>query len=295
MLLGRQFAHRRATFIAATGLLGLAIFFALPQGQVAAATLLSFFRGQQLQGVATTVSDLKNAQSTFSELEHLGSVQGSLPSTLQTVGSIDQARSMAGFGSVAQPRSFPSGINGTPTAIKALAPSQLTITFNKAQADAYFQQLGSNLTLPAQYDGAEMVFSVPGVSVIEYSGSAKLFVGQAGQGQIQVAPNTINPEDLKSFLLQMPGLSANTATALRNLSNWQTTIPLGVPTDKVSRWNPTSVGGGFPGNGVFLNDNTGLGSAVIWQATVGTSTETLGVAGYGLTANDVQSVAGSLH
>jgi hypothetical protein len=292
MVLGRQLAQRRATFIAATGALLLAIFLALPQGQAAAATLLSFFRGQQLQGLSTSTSDLKNAQATFSELEHLGTVQGSLPTTLKSVSSIAQAQSMAGFGSVAQPSSFPAGVNGTPVAIKALAPSQLSITFKKAQADAYFQQLGSSLTLPAQYDGAEMVFSLPGVSVIEYGGTAKLFVGQAGQAQIQVAPNTINPDDLKNFLLQMPGLSANTATALRNLSSWQSTIPLGVPTDKAG-WSATSVGGSYSGSGVILNDNTGVGSAVIWQARSGT--ETLGVAGYGLRASDVRSVAASLH
>ena len=45
--------------------------------------------------------------------------------------------------------------------------------------------------------------------------------------------------------------------------------------------------------GVIINDNTGIGSALLWQRSNGT--QSLGVAGVGLKASDVQSVAGSLH
>jgi hypothetical protein len=81
-------------------------------------------------------------------------------------------------------------------------------------------------------------------------------------------------------------------TALQNLSNWQTTIPLGIPSDRAG-WTSTPVGGTYAGSGVVLNDNTGIGSAVLWQRTGGS--QSLGVGGKGLKATDVQAVANSLH
>ena len=46
------------------------------------------------------------------------------------------------------------------------------------------------------------------------------------------------------------------------------------------------------GKGVTLNDNSGIGSALVWQTSNGR--RSIGVAGVGLKASDVQRVAGSL-
>jgi hypothetical protein len=291
MELTRQFAQRRVILLGLAGLLVLGTFFAMPQGQAFASTLLLFFRGQSVQAVATSTSQLKDAYSALSELGQLGAMQGSIPSQLNTVGSVGAAQSMAGF-SLAQPGNFPAGISHTPTAVRALAPSTVTLTLNKTKADAFFKSNGSSQTMPAAYNGEQMIIDFPGVAVVEYTGSGgRLFVGQASQLVVNVSGNATATQ-LHDYLLTLPTLSASTVTALKNIQNWQTSIPLGIPTDRAG-WTAANVGGSFAGTGVMLNDNTGVGSALLWQRSNGT--QSLGVAGWGLKATDVQSVASSLH
>jgi hypothetical protein len=307
MLLTRTFAQRRMTMLGVAGALLLGTFFVLPQGQAFAASLLLFFRGQTIQPIATDYAHLQNAYKTLEELEKLGSLQGTIPSKLNTVSSISAAQSMAGF-TPAQPGTFPTGIGHTPAGIKALAPTSVTLTLHKTTADAYFKTIGSNRTLPAAYDGEQLIVNFPGVSLLEYVGSqggGKLFVGQAGQLVVNASGNATVTQ-LRDYFLTLPGLSSDTANTLKNISTWQTTIPLGIPTDRVG-WQTASVGGTFAGSGVILNDNTGIGSAVVWQtpptnnqnsnsnSNQANGSQSLGVGGWGLKASDVQAVAGSLH
>jgi hypothetical protein len=290
MLLTRTFAQRRMTLLGVAGALLLCTFFVLPQGQAFAASVLLLFRGQTVQPIATDYAHLQNAYNTLEELEKLGSLQGTVPSQLSTVASIAAAQKLAGF-APAQPTTFPTGVNHTTSAVKALAPTTVTLTLHKATADAYFKSIGSSQTLPAAYDGEQLIVGFPGVSLLEYAGTSRLYVGQASQLVVNVAGNA-TVSQLRSYLLTLPGLSPDTVTALQNISAWQTTLPLGIPTDRVG-WSTTKVGGAFGGNGVVLNDNTGIGSAVLWQRTDGS--QSLGVGGAGLKATDVQSVASSLH
>lgn len=290
MELTRQFAQRRLTLLGLAGVLMLGTFFALPQGQAFASTLLLFFRGQTVQAVPTNLAGLRNAYAALEELNQLGSMQGKLPDQLSTVASIGAAQTMAGF-TLAQPGTFPSGINHTPASIKALAPSHVTLTLDKSKADAYFKAHGSSQTMPVLYNGEQMIIDFPGVAAVEYNGTGHLIIGQAGQLVVNVSGGATVAQ-LHDYLLTLPTLSASTVTALKNIQNWQTTIPLGIPTDRVG-WTSASVGGSFAGAGVIINDNTGIGSALLWQRSNGT--QSLGVAGVGLKASDVQSVAGSLH
>ena len=278
--------------VALAGAFVLCTFLALPQGRAFASTLLLFFRGQSIQPYSTSYANLVNAYQTLQELEKLGTLQGKSPTVLNPASSISSAGGTAGF-TPAQPATLPTGFTGTPSSIKALGPSTATLTLRKATADAYFKSIGSPQTMPAQYDGEQIVVNFPGVTLLEYTGSkgGEVFVGEAGQLQVQVTGNATVAQ-LRTWLLQLPGLSSSTASALQNINNWQYTIPLGIPTDKAG-FSSTNVGGSYGGSGVIINDNTGIFSAVMWQRSNGTVT--LGVGGRGLTAQQVQSVAGSLH
>jgi hypothetical protein len=156
MLLTRTFAQRRMTMLGLAGALLLCTFFVLPEGRAFAASLLLLFRGQTIQPVATDYAHLQNAYKTLEELEKLGSLQGTIPSKLNTVSSVSAAQAMAGF-APAQPGTFPSGISHTPGVVRALAPTTVTLTLHKTTADAYFTSIGSSLTLPAAYDGQQLV------------------------------------------------------------------------------------------------------------------------------------------
>ena len=292
MLVTRTFAQRRLTLIALAGAFVLCAFLAMPQGRAFASTLLLFFRGQTIQPFATSHANLVNAYQTLEELEKLGSMQGAPPKTLNPAPNVAAAATMAGF-TPAQPSTLPAGFAQTPASIRALAPATATLTLHKTTADAYFKSIGSSQTLPALYDGEQIVVSFPGVTLLEYtrSNGGSAYVGQAGQLLVQVSGNA-SADQVRQYLLTLPGLSPATVSALQNISNWQYTLPLGVPTDRAG-FSSTTVAGAYGGSGAIINDNTGLFSAVMWQRNNGTVT--LGVGGKGLTASQVQSIAGSLH
>ena len=291
MLLARSLAHPRVVLGALAGVLLVCSLVVVPQGQALASALVLFFRGQTIQPVATDYAHLQNGYRALEELQKLGALQGRLPTQLGPVSSLTAAGSMAGF-TVAQPGTLPSGMPRTPTAVKALAPGQVILTLSAVTADAYFASIGSSRTLPAALDGEQLIVHFPGVVLCEYSGatSGKLYVGQAGQLSVEVAGNA-TVDELRTYLLTLPGLSRDTAAALQSISNWQTTIPLGIPTDRAG-WEAITVGGRLGGPGVALNDTTAIGSAVVWQQSNGV--QSFGVGGWGLTANDVQAVANSL-
>jgi hypothetical protein len=291
MLLTRQFAQRRMTLLGLAGALLLCSFLVMPQGQAFASALLLFFRGETIQPVATSYASLQNAHQTLLELEKLGTMQGTVPVQLSTVSNVAAAARMAGF-TPAQPGKFPDNIRTTATSIKALAPTTITLTLQASTADAYFKSIGSAQTLPATLDGEQLIVNFPGVTLLEYAAAtgSRLYVGQAGQLVVNASGNA-TVDQVRSYLLTLPGLSSDTVTALKNITNWQTTIPLGIPTDRTG-WSSTTIGGAYGGSGVLLKDNSGVGSAALWQRSTGT--QSLGVGGWGITASDVQTVASSL-
>ena len=67
---------------------------------------------------------------------------------------------------------------------------------------------------------------------------------------------------MRDFLLGLPGLPQSTVSQLKQIQNWNETLPIPIPVDKVN-WQSTT----FKGNqGLLLNDNSGVGSAAIWHA-----------------------------
>ena len=288
----RPFTQRPVLLLALAGAFVLGSLLVLPQGQALASALVLFFRGQTIQAVSTDYAHLQNAYRTLEELQKLGVMQGSLPKQLTTVSSTSEASAMVGF-TVAEPATLPNSINDTPAAVKALRPTQVTLTLSQAVANAYFKSIGSAQTLPATYDGEQLIVSFPGIVLLEYVGApgGKLYVGQAGQLTVEAA-GSAGVDELRNYLLTLPGLSRDTAAALQSISAWQTTIPLGIPTDRAG-WTAIDVDGALGGAGVVLNDNSGIGSAVLWQRHDGS--QSLGVGGWGLGASEVQAVANSLH
>jgi hypothetical protein len=303
MSLSRPFTARQLTILGLVGALALCVFFILPQGQAAASTLLILFRGQAILPVPSDLKQLKSAYDVIDELKELGTMQGSIPRQLNTVASIGAAKQVTGFTTIAQPGTVPASwsanVGRDPAVVKAIGAREVILTFDKAKADAYFSRIGSSQKFPEAYNGVDLIVDFPPVSLLEYvapPGGGKLYVGQAGQLEISTSGN-VSFDALKTYLTTVPGLSPNASAGLKNIQALpQTMIPLGIPTDRVN-WSALRVSGSYSGKGVFLDDNTGVGSAVVWpwQKTDGTTTMSLGVGGWGLKASDVKNVAGSLH
>ena len=267
-----------------------------PQGRGAAAQFLAQFRGERLAAVPLSTGQIANIEGTLSELEHLGTVRGiDTAPAMRSVASIAEASRFVGF-DVLQPdaAALPAGLSSTPTAIRVVPAHELRFTFDREQARAYYQSTGrGNVSLPDRFHGASLVVNTPPAVLLEYRSAGQsmdvpsdigLVIGQAGT----IAAGTeggVTLEELRDFLLDLPGLSPETARQLRAIDDWRTTLPIPIPAEQIT-WQRATIAGS---PGLLLNDNTGLGSAAIWQR----DGRIYGIAG-AVKAREIQRVAETL-
>jgi hypothetical protein len=252
--------------------LALLLLVGTPQGRGAAAQFLAQFRGERIAAVSLSTSQIVNIERTMSELQHLGTLVGIDPAPVpQAMASVAEASRFVGF-PVLEPDSatLPAGISATPAEARVMPSRQVRFTFDLDQARAYYQSIGrDDVTLPERFDGTSLVVNMPPAVLLTYRSQDApadspfgfgLVVGQAQTMSADVEGG-VTLEDLREFLLELPGLSPETARQLREIEDWKTTLPLPIPVDQVA-WERTTIAGS---PGLLLNDNTGLGSVAIWQ------------------------------
>jgi hypothetical protein len=275
----------------------LMLFAATPPGRGATADFLAQFRGERFAAVQLSTGQIANIETTMSDLQHLGTISGldTAPSP-QAVSSINDASRLVGF-PVLEPdaATLPDGINSTPTELRVIAAHQVRFTFNLDQARAYFQSIGqTDVTLPDQFDGTSLVVNTPAAVLLTYGSTSSatasplgsgLLIGEAGELTAD-AEGGVTLDELRNFLFGLPGLSAEATHQLEDIDDWKTTLPVPIPIDQVN-WERTTIDGS---PGLLLNDNTGLGSAAIWQE----DGRIFGIAG-AIKARELHRVAESLH
>ena len=242
--------------------LALSLFLVTPAGQSAASQFLAQFRSQRFTAVPVDPARIPNP---YGELERLGTVRGDRPlSRGQEVPSLAEASQRVGFAlKQPDPASLPSGVGRNPT-IRVVPASEQRFTFERAKARTYFEGSGHrNVDLPARFDGATLVTRVPAAAMLEYratDGSRGIVIGQAGQLEVGVEGN-VTLEEFRDFLLSLPNLPPETASQLRSIQDWHSTVPIPVPANQVS-WQETTIAGG---PGLLLTGTSGLGNGAIWQ------------------------------
>ena len=144
------------------------------------------------------------------------------------------------------------------------------------------------MSLPDKFDGATLVVSIPSAAILQYGDKSSrdaLIIGEAGELVVDVEGGKVSLPEMRDFLLGLPGLPQSTVSQLKQIQNWNETLPIPIPVDKVN-WQSTT----FKGNqGLLLNDNSGVGSAAIWHA----NGHLYGVAG-SLKATDLKRIADGL-
>jgi hypothetical protein len=243
---------------AAAAALALVLVVVTPGGRSAAATFLAQFRSDHF---AVVTVDPNKAEGALRNLDKVGTVSGDL-STLEPerVTSVAEASRQVGFEvRTPDPASMPAGVGTTPQVLVSPA-RQVRFTFD---ADKARRSLGEKVDLPARFDGASLVIALPAGVVLQYQGGPGqlgLVVGQAGRLRAWTEGG-VTLEDLRAFLLELPGLPKETTDQLRAIDDWRNTLPLPIPAGQVD-WKKTSVDGG---DALQLGDGSGLGSAVIGQ------------------------------
>ena len=278
-----------------------------PEGSAAAASFLAQFHSQQVAAVEISPQTQSDIIKTLNALGHLGTVKmpgipgGALDAAakpqavargaaeqVKTV-SLAEASQSVGFAlDTPDPATLPAGLDKAPQ-VKIMPASQVRFTFDKTKALSYFQSTGHpEVSLPDKFDGATLVVSIPSAAILQYGNSGAkeaLIIGEAGELVVDVEGGKVSLPEMRDFLLGLPGLPQSTVNQLKQIQNWNETLPIPIPIDKVN-WQSTS----FKGNqGLLLNDNSGVGSAAIWHA----SGHLYGIAG-SLKATDLKRIADSL-
>lgn len=296
MTLARPFQRWRVAMIGLVAALMLMLVLGTPQGRDATAQFLAQFRGERPAAVSLSTGQIANVEETLSELEPLGTISGiDTAPAMRRVASIDEASRFVGF-DVLQPdvAALPDGIGSTPTAIRVAPAHELRFTFDREKARAYYESTGrGDVSLPDRFHGVSLVVSTPPAVLLEYrtAGQATdipfgigLVIGQAGVVTAGTEGD-VTLEELRDFLLELPGLSPEAARQLRAIDDWRTALPIPIPAERIT-WERATIAGS---SGLLLNDNTGLGSAAIWQR----DGRIFGIAG-AMKAREIQRVAETL-
>ena len=296
MTLALRFQRWRIAMSGLAAALLLMLVLGTPQGRGAAAQMLAQFRGERFAAVPLSTGQIANIEATLSELERLGTVQGiDTAPEMRTVASVAEASAFVGF-PVLEPdaAALPAGMSSTPASIRVLPAHQLRFTFDREKARAYYQSIGrGNLSLPERFHGVSIVVNTPPGVLLEYRRAGQsadapstlgLMIGQAGV-LTAGTEGGVTLEEVREFFVDLPGLSRETARQLRAINDWHTTLPIPIPAEQIA-WQPATIAG-CPG--LLLNDNTGLGSAAIWQR----DGRIYGIAG-AVKAREIQRVAETL-
>lgn len=280
MPLATTFRRWRVALGGLAAALALTFVVGTPEGRTATAEFLAQFRSQRFVAIPL---DPSQERSGLAPLEHLGTVRDTRPSKSgEEVATVEEASRRVGF-QVKQPEAttMPADLNRAPKVMVAPA-HEVRFTFDRDKAREYYRSVGRpEVSLPDKFHGVSLVVQVPAAALLAYEGrdelglpsgarrdlqktgsgkTPSLMVGQAGELKVGVDGN-VSLEELREFLLGLPGLPPEAVQQLRAIQDWRTTLPIPVPADKVN-WQQVNIGGG---QGLLLADNTGAGGGAIWQ------------------------------
>jgi len=263
------------------------------QGLAAAAGVVIVAGALTLSGVADSVLKIFEPKSvvavplTQSDLNYLGQACAGLnlqecmgaygtfvwttppqPKELQTRG---QASAESGF-AVQAPTALPSSVTGSPR-YGVINRSSATFTFSAdSTKQAAARQNRTAPPMPANIDGSKL-FITGGPAVVQIWGAPTGATGGTGAypdvptlvvGEAKaptVSSDGVTVVELQGYLLSQPGISPQLAAAIRAIGDPSSTLPVPVPAELAISHAVTVQGV----QGLYVGDNTGIASAVIWQ------------------------------
>lgn len=252
---------RRAVAAAAAVLVGVATLGTAP-GREAAASFLAQFRSERIQVVTI---DPYAQSNPLAALEALGTIHtdGGAGMMLHVPG-VAEAERQTGF-TVRQPSpgALPEGFGPQPLQVIVHNATQVRLDLDEASVRAWLEQHGSDLEVPEGIGDTVLRVDAPAAVGLVYRGPdwEELVIGQAGLVTAD-AEGPVSLDELRAFLLELPGLDPRTVEQLRAIDDWRTTLPLPVPLGEFD-WSDTSVAGA---PAVRLRGTSGFGSAIVWQA-----------------------------
>jgi len=251
-----------------------------------AAQVLPMFR-THVQDV--TPITLEHLSQPMPDLTKFGDMSPNGPKAVNfqptQVTTLADASGKVGF-NVLTPASLPTGLSNQP--VMAVTQGQsMSFTFRAAKAQAYLDSINrKDISLPAKFDGATLTVHIEPAATLAYlppgtnlaslkqaassaSGSGKPD-GRAvnallnGSGLLMVetkAPSLeatgVSADDLRNFLLSLPGIPPGTKQQLAAIRDWTQTLP--IPASSNSNLHKVQVKGA-PG----VAGQNGSANMVVW-------------------------------
>jgi hypothetical protein len=180
------------------------------------------------------------------------------------------ASSQVGF-TVQTPSQLPAGLSNPPSAIAVTSASTVNFTFRAQKARAYLDSTGhKDVNLPPKFDGATLTLHIPAAASLAYlpagasladlkdvassekaggkpdarainrllNGSGVL-VTEARSPELDASG--MSADELRGFLLSLPGIAESTKAQLRSIGDWHNTLP--VPALPGSNLHKVSING----------------------------------------------------
>jgi uncharacterized Zn-binding protein involved in type VI secretion len=242
-----------------------------------AESVFKIFEPKSVVAVPLTQSDLNYLGQACAGLNlqecmgAYGTFEWTTPPQPKEVQSRGQASAEAGFAALA-PASLPSSVIGDPR-YGVINRSTATFTFSAAFTGQAAARLNRTPPpMPPNMDGSKL-FITGGPAIVQIWGAPSGAAGATGThgdvptlvvGQAKaptVSSDGVTVDELRGYLLSQPGISPQLAAAIRAIGDPSSTLPVPVPAE-LAVSHPVTVQGV---QGLFVGDNTGIASAVIWQ------------------------------
>lgn len=242
-------------------------------------SIFTIFEPKAVVGVPVSQSDLNQMGAACSGLQlqeclgAYGRFEWTTEPQPREVQSLSQAAAAAGF-AVQVPSSLPQSVTGS-ARYGVINRSSATFTFSADATARSAARVGRTAPpLPANIDGSRL-FITGGPAVIQVWGAPRSAPTGTGASPLSdlptlvvaqgraptIASDGVTVDQLRSYLLAQPGISPQIAAAIRAIADPSSTLPVPVPAE-LAISHPVTVQGV---TGLFIGDNTGIASAVIWQ------------------------------
>ncbi|MFI5267354.1 MAG: hypothetical protein ACHQ7M_08265 [Chloroflexota bacterium] len=242
--------------------------------------ILPLFRVQDVAPI--TVDQVSQPLPDLSKLGDMSPSPREVRMQPTQVTNLGAASSAVGF-TVQTPSHLPSGLGPQPSVIATTNGSTLNFTFRAAKARAYLDSTGHpNVSMPAKFDGATLTLHVPAAASLAYlpAGTSVADLKAAASGgkpdasrinqllngsgilileakSPELDATGVSPDELRDFLLSLPGIPDATKAQLRSIGDWRNTLP--VPAAPGSNLHKVSVNGA-PG----VAGRNGSAQMVLW-------------------------------
>jgi len=276
-LTGRGFA-RPVGIVAGTVLLASLV--AWTPARALGQNFISMFQPKQVQALPVTQGEL----SGLSNLRNYGTVHAPKQLPVHRATSLPAAASETGM-TVLKPGTLPQSI-GSRVSYQVIPGATGWFQFSVAKA----RRAAGNKApaMPPGLDGSTLRLTTGTAVVSVYrtlgDSTPTLIIGQMKAPH--VATTGVSVQQLRDYLLTLPGVSSRLANEVRALGDPTATLPIPVLIDRTYAHTVTVQGV----QGLAIGDSTGLGSGVVWEKD--------GIvygAGGPLTEDQIMSIVQSLH